>query len=221
MKHKIVLSNLSKSDLKKIDKTIEQIKKEISVYGVIYKERKKIIDGRSRGYFEGSEDSSPSELVIVKNKSVEWFPILIHEYCHFKQWKEPNSIFMRGNIDLFYHFDEYISGKKVRLDRAIASKNHIKKIEFDCDKRAINFIKKNKLPIDVEKYIKEAWLYLWYHDLAIKLKRWPKLNITKMITIPEIYEALPSNFRKKRTVVPKKILEIMEKYEKRRTKQSN
>jgi hypothetical protein len=81
------------------------------------------------GYF-----SSDLKVIKVAKKRDDWLDILIHEYCHCRQWIEKENLFMKlektRSIEIF---DNWLT-KKVELSKEEITL-HINKIvamELDC-----------------------------------------------------------------------------------------
>lgn len=117
-------------------------------------------------------DQAKMELkVAYKNKY--GFEILIHEYCHYLQWKNDNKFFNEKVKEVGIVFD-WLAGEdysNYKINKAI--RNTIE-LEWDCEKRALELIKSYKLPVDVEVYIKTSNAYLLFYHIVESERKWSK-----------------------------------------------
>lgn len=93
------------------------------------------------------------------------YGVFVHEYAHFLQWKESCAIWKESE-DASDRFDEWLDDKDVVV--TIDDIRIIQKLELDCDRRAIELIRKHKLPIDIDRYIKESNSYVLSYNLIYK-----------------------------------------------------
>jgi len=102
-----------------------------------------------------------------RNSLQENYGIFIHEYCHYKQWKEKIDLWapaVRANTSM----DLWLNNKPNSFSKQDLV--NIQLLELDCDKRAIDLIKQHDFPIDVKEYIKESNSYIWSYNLIYELK---------------------------------------------------
>lgn len=99
------------------------------------------------------------------------FDIFIHEYCHYLQWKTKTKFFKKlcKSVDSFFGWleDPNISISDEKLDKIV---NDCIELEYDCEKMAISLIKKYKLDVNLDVYIRAANAYLMFYH-AVKAKR--------------------------------------------------
>lgn len=114
---------------------------------------------------DGEFDDSLRILEVSQKEN--FLGILVHEYSHMRQWIEGSKIYRKKykNYEPYdvlhrwlYEGKDY---KEVVLDNCFRS---VKETELDCEKRAVETIKKWKLPIDIETYTKCAIAYIHYFD---------------------------------------------------------
>lgn len=93
---------------------------------------------------------------------VNFFNYFIHEYCHFKQWQEQTDIWKKG-IQSQAAFNDYMDfySDEFDLDKLL----DIQLLEIDCEKRVLQEIKTNKLPVKVNEYIKESNSYIYSYNV--------------------------------------------------------
>lgn len=92
-----------------------------------------------------------------KNNFEGIIKVFIHEYSHFEQWKDQSKIFNTG-ISATAKYDRWLN-KTVKTTKINYLRN-IQKMELDCDRRAVELIKKFNLDIDIENYIQESNSYI-------------------------------------------------------------
>lgn len=133
----------------------------------------RLVNKRSYQKCVGFFDSN-RKLLVVATKDHHWFDILIHEYCHFlqykydyKYWNDP--IFEEINI---FDFSNY-KGNAKRFREAYEKTCQI---EIDCDRRAVQLIKKHNLDIDLDEYIRYANLYHACYQYYLKYKTYIQLD---------------------------------------------
>jgi hypothetical protein len=120
------------------------------------------------GYF----DYSGKEFVVaLKNR--KGFEIMIHEYCHFLQWKENRKYFLKLIKDCGILFD-WLDGKFYKKKIINEAVRGVIELEWDCEKRAIELIKKYKLDVDIEEYSQSANCYLLFYHIVRKYRKWYK-----------------------------------------------
>lgn len=124
--------------------------------------------GYSAGYFS----YETKRLAVAKNIKYNLFlPILVHESCHFDQYLEDCSIWKKyDNMDFSYKFDDIINGKTPINANSFC--RTVAKLEWDCERRAVEKIKKYNLDIDIKEYSKQAnaYIYFWLH--LPKIGKW-------------------------------------------------
>lgn len=106
----------------------------------------------------------------------QWFPVYVHEYNHFRQWKEEDPEFLVGFLDGMETFDmawEVIQGTREASEEQVQGwiKN-AQALEANCERRARDTIITWKLPIDVEEYCQKANSYLHFYDYIVSRKKW-------------------------------------------------
>jgi hypothetical protein len=168
------------------------IKKDLKAYdGKIILLKGEYCGGSDRcyGMFEFNVRDNPILRVAVGNKSQEkWFGILIHEYCHFLQWKESSQIWK--------DFEE----TDVNIDLIIKSPKKYKKeillllrLEADCERRVVKLIKQYNL-FDESEYIKEANAVLYKYGFLYTNGFWP--SSSKNGGLKDIEKLCPTKIHK-------------------------
>jgi hypothetical protein len=142
---------------------------------------------RCSGYF-----CEETMKLVVAGKSKDWLGILTHEYAHLTQWQDKSTNIWKTGSTGVTHLDDWLGGKKIR-----SIKNAIewsRDLELDNEKRSVKLIKKWKLPIDLNDYIKKANAYIQFYNWMRYSKRWSRPG-NAPYSNKAIYEAMPPNFR--------------------------
>lgn len=150
--------------------------------------KKDQIDGYG-GWLETEEGNE--ELSVAMGHHMG-FEILLHEYCHFLQYKENRKFWDESAqyYDLLFDWaeDKSLSIDDVSLDKSLRT---ILAIEHDCEKRALKLVSLNPIQdFDVIKYKKAANSYLWSYHIMRELRQRPK----RPIYTESILETAPVNF---------------------------
>lgn len=103
------------------------------------------------------------------------FEILIHEYCHFLQWKTDRK-FWDSTLKTYDTLFDWIADPKLEVseDDLQQSLTDIISIEHDCEKRVLKMIKNNPIEdFDTDKYIKAVNSYIWSYHINKDLRKRP------------------------------------------------
>jgi hypothetical protein len=149
-------------------------------------------ENKCNGYF----DDIDKVLTVGINKPLDkWFPILVHESCHFDQWRE--------NCDVWKNYyaascsdnilDKILSGTVVLSEEENNKYFSLSRdLELDCERRTIAKIKKYCLPIDIKAYAKSAAAYVLFYNFVAKYKKWYIIGKEPYNT-KEILDIMPNN----------------------------
>lgn len=100
----------------------------------------------------------------------EWFGILLHEYCHFIQWRDNTKTWNKFcSHDITYC---HIILKPEKYKKELLA---LMELEIDCERRTAHIIKQNKL-FDHEIYIRNANAILYKYAFLYKYNKWPDDN---------------------------------------------
>ena len=129
---------------------------------------KRIYDSR-HSYNSFTPDPRPELAINFFSQNIdEWFPIFVHEYCHYLQWSKTPEIWKKYDKpsehlhQLLYEDRPTISKKYLHL---------LQEVELNCDKMAIELIKKHKLKVNLKDYIVDSNLYIACYPLIAKYKK--------------------------------------------------
>jgi len=106
-----------------------------------------------------------------------WFPIYVHEYGHFTQWRDKIPAWTDVWIDGLYYdnfLDQWLGYRQMRfapwkvarfIQAGIA-------LESDCERRVIDLIGKHSLPINKEEYAQKANSYVHFYNYIEENRKW-------------------------------------------------
>ncbi len=130
--------------------------------------QKENIDGYG-GWF--GDDEGEEEFVVAMKHPMS-FEILIHEYCHFLQWKTDRP-FWNSTIEDYDTLFNWINDKTLNVSEEDLDKsfNCILSIEHDCEKRVLRLVKNNPIEdFDIDKYKRAVNAYLWSYHINRELR---------------------------------------------------
>jgi hypothetical protein len=125
-------------------------------------------DSQCNGIFYVNNNEDPVIKVAKGNLCTEeWVGILVHEYCHYCQWRDDCKIWNQfSSHDV--NFETIFSNPKKHREPLI----DLMHLELDCERRALKLIKANKL-LDVDKYCKTANAVLFKYAFLFRGNDWP------------------------------------------------
>lgn len=152
---------------------IELVTRDLAEHGV----QLKLVEASSlHKKYAGWFDSSSRKLVIARRHK-DFLGILLHEYCHFRQWQENRQ---RWNLlsrrsDLFFKWlhTRPSLAQAPYTAKIQAARKAAQQLEYECERRSITMIKKLKLPMDTELYSQRANAYLLSYHLMQRYHCWP------------------------------------------------
>ena len=184
----MVMSKLTKND----KAFIEFVRQECKRVGIKMDLRPtgylRIGNIRCSGYF----DADNRKLVCATNRP-DFLSILVHEYCHLTQWEEDIPLWGASGNSLT-KVDEWLGGKRVHN-----IKKHLavsRDLELDNEKRSVKMIRKWKLSIDVEDYVKKANAYVLFYNWMYHSRRWSSPQ-NSPYTNPLVQEVMSTRFNMK------------------------
>jgi hypothetical protein len=118
-------------------------------------------------------DSKDNPIIKVAKGSLseeEWFGVLLHEYCHFLQWRDDSKLWNNFcNHDITY---SQIILKPAKYKKELIA---LMELEINCEKRVVNIIKNNKL-FNYKTYVQSANAILYKYAVLYKYHKWPDDN---------------------------------------------
>lgn len=156
----------------KLNFTLKVVKELLSYGFSVLLHNKEEIDGYG-GWF--GTDIGGEEFVVAMKHHMG-FEILIHEYCHFLQWKYDRQ-FWDSSSEYYDTLFDWISNQELEVTEEDLEKSlhTILSIEHDCEKRVLKLVQNNPIEgFDKDKYIRAVNAYLWSYHINKELRRRPK-----------------------------------------------
>lgn len=123
----------------------------------------------------------------------EWLPIYVHEFNHFRQWREEEPVYLEALIDEvegFDYLDEWINGTRDLSDDQVHDYiTRAREMEADCERRTYRMIQEYGLPINLDEYAQKANSYIHFYNYIEANKTWYKLGREPYRT-PEVYRKM-------------------------------
>jgi hypothetical protein len=156
----------------------------------VFFEHKESVDCGDEIKCSGFFDESMLELHVATKKSQrDFFPIFVHEFCHFLQWTEGSKVYKnisgtQKDRDMW----KWLNGDDIPMERVRKSIKAYQELELDCEKRVIQTIDEFNLSIAKSDYIKQSNIYILFYSLIKKTRKWYKYP---PYNIPELRELVP------------------------------
>jgi hypothetical protein len=141
------------------------------------------------GFFE----SDPPELAFAVGKPfADWFLVAVHEFCHFKQWREEPESFNRACHDIERLFS-WVAGE-IELDEAQAAElgRVARDLEHDCERRVLANLGAFGIEtlIDRAQYAQKANSYFNFYNYVARHRAWYEGG-REPYTLPEVWKRFP------------------------------
>lgn len=163
----------------------------------------------SNGFF----NDKPLEFACAMSKpQKDWIPIFLHEFCHFRQWKEQVKVWTDlGKYNAEDKLWDWLDGKenlsKIELKRVAMI---VRDMELDCEKRVVKLVNKYGLDcIKVSEYVRAANSYVLFYNVLIKTKKW---YITAPYECKQILDTVPDKFLDNYNCLPDRYETMVMKY---------
>lgn len=156
----------------------------------VFLHNKENIDGYG-GWF-GTDEGEEEFVVAMKHHM--GFEILIHEYCHFLQWKTDRK-FWDDSSEYYDILFDWISDPTLEVLESDLNKSlyTILSIEHDCEKRVLKLVANNPIEnFDTDKYQRAVNAYLWSYHLNRELRKRP----IRPIYSERVLMSMPNTFNK-------------------------
>jgi len=158
------------------------------------------------GWFD---DKERKLFVATRNPMRDWIPILLHEFCHFKQWQTKEPSFM--NLMRHPHLDDdmwsWLEGKEIPAERVKKSISAYQEMELNCERMAVEHLEKFNLSTNKTDYIKGANIYILFYGVVASTRKWHEFSDNDN----KLYDMVPSRLIKSfklPTGFKKRILDI-------------
>jgi hypothetical protein len=206
----------------RVQEAITLIKDHLYLYNVgfnIYLEEHLMEDWAKH---QGEFGAKPTYIKTKKNGQLNiavsrpmnvWFPILLHEYCHFQQWVDNDADWLAasGKPDSSNVMWEYIKGEREKTEFVRRHIAKVKAMELDCERRTCEMMTNYTHIKSREQYAKEAGAYIYFHDFIYKTGKWYSKNKGKRtLDSKEIVDLMPSSMEGDYEVMPKGLHKLFE-----------
>jgi hypothetical protein len=165
--------------------TIELLDSKIHVEFI----RKRYVDKDYSGLFD---HINKTLRVATWHKPEFWVPIFLHEYCHFKQWKEQTEHWVNAENSPFMDWLYDSSIKDIDYNKEC----HLCQLmEQECDRKVIRLMLHYKMighMRDVQRCIKAMNLYHISYQVMKEERSW--LRKASACCIEELYDMVPGSF---------------------------
>ena len=146
------------------------------------------------GYFEDDAEKVVFACAMKRDWRL-WFPIFVHEFCHFEQWRDRREWWESLKIGDLEGLDlalEHWAGKREATPtEVIAWCMMSAEAELDCERRVLAKIAAHGFPIDPKEYAKKANSYVAYYYAMPELRGW--CNGERPYEVPEIMALMPEH----------------------------
>jgi len=130
--------------------------------------------GECSGFFV--DEPKPKIVVAVDKPLAEWLPIFVHESCHKDQFLENVpawSAKIKKHFDPNEILDQWLNHACELTPKQLSKViKLIIELELDCEKRAVQKIRRYDLPMDPNEYTQKANAYIWQHRAVQKTRCW-------------------------------------------------
>lgn len=128
---------------------------------------------KTNGYY----DDANKVLAISINKPMEeWLRILVHEYSHTLQDKEKTKYWVKGQSSYTKFFEWQEDNQKLSKQELNKHCRNAQMLELECERKALQLIKKFNLPLNKKEYARKASAYIYFYLFVKKMKRWYKIG---------------------------------------------
>lgn len=154
--------------------------------------------------------SEEKKELVACTKHVDAFSIFIHEFCHFLQFRDDPKIWNNVGTGTDYFF-AWLKGKKYNNVDIEEFTTQSQELERDCEARAVKLIKKLKIDIDINEYIRKANAYLFSYRITKDLRLWPNTSFSVYDqSVSEYFDSTLATLKqlKDKNNIPKEVQEI-------------
>lgn len=144
----------------------------------------------------------------------EWFPVFVHEYCHFLQWREQTEAWKvlgeeekRSETSI----DEWLSGTDLDHETVLLHCKLTRDVEEECERFVVDRIRKYDLQIDISQYIQKTNAYLYFWSVLPDTRKWYTGGNAPYM-IPEILERMPLYFSSDYDNIPFGFLDLVNEH---------
>lgn len=148
------------------------------------------------GYFD--DEIEPGKVMFacaMKRPWTGWFPVFVHEFCHFEQWRDCRDWWNGLKFGDHEGADlaiEAWEGKREATPTQIIHWCLTSAVaEIDCEKRVLAKITEHGFPLDPKEYAKKANSYVTYYYAMPELRGW--CNGERPYEVQAIMDLMPDH----------------------------
>lgn len=131
------------------------------------------------------------------NQPPRWVTLLAHEFGHLEQWKEDCDVWKScyyKTFDCTTIIDMWLNhAVELNEEQLTHCINAVVDLELDCEKRAVEIIKKFNLPFDIGEYVQRANAYALHYQFVKKHRKW-SIPGRGPSSLKEVYSTLSTEF---------------------------
>jgi len=161
------------------------LRKNISV---VFSGKKFLVDPENGAKYGGEFDEFDKTLKVATGIPVhKWFPVYIHEYCHFLQFSAKTKAWLNSSESLQRIFENISVKTQGRghtetkgSKRGFTKKDvlNVMRMEMEAERLVLKIIDEHKIETDRDKYVKGANAYMLYYSISVyKFSAWPAKSL--------------------------------------------
>jgi hypothetical protein len=141
-----------------------------------------------QGKVESTGWADNKELRIATAGDVNvWLGVFVHETCHVDQGVERPE-WMEECEKGVALVDFWLGGKNYTKSKVAQAIKSVIELEWDCERRSLSKIKRNKLPVNVTEYAQMANAYILGYHWTLENRKWCK----KSYKNPNVWKSMPT-----------------------------
>lgn len=161
-------------------------------------------DSASTGYF----DENRKVLAVSNfNDLYTFISVLAHESCHMDQYINDRYFWDKCSVGYTLFFQWLEDGVDVKQSQLEECVQDIIRLELDCEIRSIKKLKKYKIPVDFNDYIKKTNCYLYGYLFFLEKRQW----IPAIYQDEEVWKKASSRLSKSYKKIPSRLRKAFEK----------
>lgn len=193
----VKMENLTNNDQKYIKHVVLDLIDRKNSFNFVYDTS--IVNGEEGIECTGTYGNNELNVAYRNDKDI-WLAVLAHEYNHLCQEKENSYIHRKNNsfkyknyVNAVEVYFNWVGGKRIPLYVGREACDIVQELELDCEMRTFETIKKWKLSVNNEWFIKKANTYIYWYSLSKKYKGiW--FDLKKPYNVKKLYKDMPDKF---------------------------
>ncbi len=209
-----------KTEDENVNRFIKHVKKVAKEYGIkvcLYNKENIVLSKATDDHCSGFFSDTDKKLVVATKKDMDkWVGVLAHEFGHLMQYVEGapawTNLYLEGKDDSCSKFFNWLfDDLELHPELVDYHTNRLVELEFDAEKRSVEFIKEFDLPIDIPEYIQKANSYIWFYSVVKTQKKWCAKNKSPY-DLKRVYSLCPDKWVKNPFKPSKKYIESCTKH---------